>query len=420
MKRSSFLRIVGIALLLTSSLSVQAQSVQQLKANRTKLESQISESKKLLATTNKDVKSQVNTLSVLSAQVKEQQALIDALDREVKAVSDTMIILEQHQRELEKELTMRKDSYARALRMATHRNTFENRLSFLFSAETFHQMYRRARYLREYSDFQAKEGREIQLKQEELAEKKKTLEQMHAEKAELLTKRQAEREVLAQKQSSQQAIVKQLQKKQANLKEEIARRQKEHDELDRRINKLIEEQIAASQKKKKEKTPKETPSGNTAKKETGSSSYKMSPEEVKLSGSFVNNKGRLPVPVVGPYLIVSHYGINQVEGMKDVKVNNQGVDIRSKDGATVRSIFSGEVAAVFEYDKRNFYGVLVRHGEYISVYCNLGDVAVRQGQKIQANTPLGTVRTDASGDCILKFQLRRNTQRLNPEEWVRF
>ena len=417
MERTSLplLRALLFALVLAlAPLSSKAQSVQQLKANRAKLEAQISESKQLLATTNKDVNSQVNTLSVLTAQVKEQQALVDALDREVRAVNDTMITLERQQRELEKELSMRRDSYARALRMSTQRNTFENRLSFLFSAETFHQMYRRARYLREYSDFQVREGREIQSKQEELEQKKATLEQMRAEKSELLAKQQAQRAVLSQKQADQMAVVKQLQKKQANLKTEIARRQKQYDDLDKRINKLIEEQIAASQKKKKEKTTTESPS------KTSSPSYKMSPEEVKLSGSFASNKGRLPVPVVGPYLIVSHYGINQVEGMKDVKVNNQGVDIRSKDGATVRSIFSGEVAAVFEYDKRNFYGVLVRHGEYISVYCNLGDVAVRQGQKIQANTTLGTVRTDASGDCILKFQLRRNTQRLNPEEWVRF
>lgn len=415
---SSVLRLVACLVILLFGLEGQAQSVQQLKANRSKLESQISESRKMLATTTKDVKSQVSALSVLAAQVKEQQALVDALDKELKAVNDTIAFLEQQQRELEKELVLRRDSYARALRMSTHRNTFENRLSFLFSAENFHQMYRRARYLREYSDFQVKEGREIQQKQGELEEKKAALEKMRTEKKELLSKQQAEREQLTQKQQSQQVVVRQLQKKQATLKEEISRRQKEYDALDKRINKLIEEQIAASRKKKKSSN--ETPGSETTKKETGSPTYKMSPEEVKLTGSFVNNKGRLPVPVVGPYLIVSHYGINQVEGMKDVKVNNQGVDIRSKDGATVRSIFGGEVAAVFEYDKRNYYGVLVRHGEYISVYCNLGDVAVRQGQKVQANTTLGSVRTDASGDCILKFQLRRNTQRLNPEEWIRF
>ena len=324
---------------------------------------------------------------------------------------------------------MRKSRYASALSQSLHRNSFENRLLFLLSSDTFRQMYRRMRYLGEYAHFQAQMGREIQAKQQELEEKRAQLTELKASQTELLAQRQHEQQALATQQAEQQALVSRLQKQQATIKSELKRQQSEYDRLDKKIEQLINEQIAASQAKAKAKEKAATAKGKETKKpdtptppaESSSKvGFKMSADDVKLSGSFQQNKGRLPVPVQGSYMIASHYGIQQMSGMKHVTVNNQGVDLRCSRGATARNIYDGEVSAIFEHPSRKTYGILVRHGNYISVYCNLATLSVRQGDKVKGGAPLGTIHTDPSGESILQFQLRKDLQRLNPEEWIKF
>lgn len=419
MKRNHL--IFSLFLLLFSFfLSAPAQTIQQMKKDRARLEQQIKESKQLLASTNKDVKSQLSQLSVLSERVRQQAALVNQLDKEVKATESEISTLTRHLGELEVELQKRKLRYSAALAQSTHRNSFENRLMFLLSSETFRQMFRRMRYLGEYSHFQVQQGREIQAKQTELETKREELQQLKAEQIELLAKQQAEKEALAEQQAAQKALIGRLQKKQADIKTELTRQQSEYDRLDKKIEQLINQQIAASRAKEKSKTSGKGKDTKAPAGGKGESSFKMSADDVKLSGSFQSNKGRLPVPVSGSYMIHSHYGIQQVEGMKHVTVNNQGVDLRCSSGAKARSIFDGEVSAIFEHPARKTHGVLVRHGNYISVYCNLGTLNVRQGDKVKGGDTLGTIHTDSSGDCILQFQLRRDLQRLNPEEWIRF
>ncbi len=141
--------------------------------------------------------------------------------------------------------------------------------------------------------------------------------------------------------------------------------------------------------------------------------YTADSEDRRISGSFASNRGRLPVPVAGSYHIVSHYGQYNVEGLKNVRLDNKGINIQGAPGAQVRSIFDGEVTAVFSTGGGS-WGVLVRHGSYISVYCNLGRVAVSRGQKVSTRQALGTV----GAENILQFQLRREKAKLNPEAWL--
>lgn len=138
----------------------------------------------------------------------------------------------------------------------------------------------------------------------------------------------------------------------------------------------------------------------------------LNSEDIKLNGSFERNRGRLPIPITGTYRIVSHYGQYAVEGLKNVRLDNKGINILGSQGASARSIFEGEVSAVFSFGGSMV--VMVRHGEYISVYCNLKSVSVRRGQHVSTRQALGTVGTDN----ILQFQLRRGTEKLNPESWL--
>lgn len=147
--------------------------------------------------------------------------------------------------------------------------------------------------------------------------------------------------------------------------------------------------------------------------------YNENAADRKLSGSFESNKGRLPVPVTGPYLLTSHYGVNYVEGLKNVKFNNHGIDIRGKQNCSARAIFDGTVSFIFEHPQiQGSYIVMIRHGQYISAYFNLTNLKVKKGDKVKINEPIGLVRADASGNYTMQFQLRKDKTRLNPEQWL--
>lgn len=149
-----------------------------------------------------------------------------------------------------------------------------------------------------------------------------------------------------------------------------------------------------------------------AKKET-TLTYNLDTEDRRISGSFESNRGRLPMPITGSYKIVSHFGQYNVEGLPNVKLDNKGINILGNSGAQARSIFDGEVSAVFSVP--GSMGVIVRHGSYISVYCNLASVSVRKGQHVSTRQSLGTV----GDENILQFQLRREKAKLNPEAWLK-
>ena len=148
------------------------------------------------------------------------------------------------------------------------------------------------------------------------------------------------------------------------------------------------------------------------KKDTKLETYFVSSEDQRITGSFESNRGRLPMPITGPYRIVSHFGQYNVEGLKNVTLDNKGINIKGQPGAQARSIFDGEVSAVFGIG--GIMGVMVRHGSYISVYCNLSSVSVRKGQKVSTRQALGTI----GSENILQFQLRKQVAKLNPESWL--
>ena len=141
------------------------------------------------------------------------------------------------------------------------------------------------------------------------------------------------------------------------------------------------------------------------------------PSDARLTGSFASNQGRLPMPITGNYTISSHFGAYNVNGLNGVTLDNKGINLTAPAGAQARCVFDGEVTAIFSMG--GMTNVIVRHGSYITVYCNLTGVSVRQGQHVAARQTLGSVARDASGNCTLHFQLRHETQKLNPERWLR-
>lgn len=412
-------RLFSLITLLLSFAIAYGQTnakVAEMENQRSKLEQEISESKQLLTTAEKDTESQLAALAALTAQIKKQQQLVTRLDADIRATDREIRSIEEQLVTLQTELERRKEHYAHALRLMTKKNTFENRLMFLLSAESFNQMVRRMRYLREYSTFQQKQGEELMAKQEELNNKRIELEHTRKAKQALLAKRVEEKRELDRRKAEQQKLVGNLKKKQKEIRDRIARQQKERNKLNEEINRIIEAEIAArnaEQKKADEKAQKEQ------KGATEMPTYRQNAADKKLTGSFESNKGKLPVPITGPYLVTSHYGVNYVEGLKNVKYNNNGVDIRGQQNCQARAIFDGTVSFIFEHPQvQGSYIVMVRHGQYISAYFNLTSLKVKKGDKVKINQPLGLIRSDASGNYTMQFQLRKDTQSLNPEQWI--
>lgn len=405
--------------LITLTFGQTNPKVTEMESQRSRLEQEISESEKLLSTTQKDVDGQLQALSALTAQIKKQQQLVNRIDADIRSTDREIKSIQEQLVTLQTELERRREHYAHALRLMTTKNTFENRLMFLLSADSFNQMVRRMRYLREYSTFQQKQGEELMAKQKELNNKRAELEHTRKAKQALLTQRMEEKKELDLRKAEQQELVGSLKKKQKEIRDRIARQQKERNKLNEEINRIIEAEIAArnAEQQKAEERANETPTSA----QTSMPVYRQNTADKKLTGSFESNKGRLPVPITGPYLVTSHYGVNYVEGLKNVKYNNNGVDIRGQQNCQARTIFDGTVSFIFEHPQiQGSYIVMVRHGQYISAYFNLTSLKVKKGDKVKINQPLGLVRSDASGNYTMQFQLRKDTQSLNPEQWVAF
>ncbi|HJF81428.1 murein hydrolase activator EnvC family protein [Phocaeicola plebeius] len=410
--------------------------IRQLEKQRNELKQQIAESETLLQSTKKDVKSQLGNLALLSGQIEERQKYIQTIENDVKAIQQEIGRLERDLKSLQKELKEKRQKYELSVKYIYRNKSIQDKLMFIFSAEDFGQMYRRLRYVREYADYQRLQGIQVQRKQKQVTEKANSLKNSRKAKEDLLKQGEAEKAKLEAQEQERKQILSGLQKKQRSIQSELAKQRRSADKLNAQIDRLIEIEIEKARKraeeearrkaeearKKAEAAKGSTETSSSAKKETAKASvekleaYKVDSEDRRLSSNFEKNKGILPVPITGPYVVVGHYGQYQVKGLRNVKLDNKGMDIKGKSGANARAIFDGEVSAVFQYN--GLTNVLVRHGSYISVYCNLSTVRVKKGSLVRARDVLGEIHTNAEGETILHFQLRKETVKLNPELWI--
>ena len=324
----------------------------------------------------------------------------------------------------------KKKKYEASVQYLYKNKSVEEKLMFIFSAKSLSQTYRRMRYVREYATYQRLQGEEILKKQEQVRKKKAEREQVKNAKEGLLKEREAEKAKLEDQEKEKRTLVANLQKKQKGLQSEINKKRKEANQLNARIDRLINEEIERARKRaeearrnaivreKTESKEKKSTETVTATKAKPLDAYRMSKEDRELSGSFAANRGKLPMPVTGPYVIVSHYGQYAVEGLRNVQLDNKGIDIQGKPGAKACAIFDGKVAAVFQLN--GLFNVLIRHGDYISVYCNLSSASVKSGDTVRTKQEIGEIFSDGTdnGRTVLHFQLRKEKEKLNPEPWL--
>lgn len=430
---SRLLFVIGIlGLFCMPSMAQSTRKIRELEKQHAELQKQISQSESLLQSTKKDVKSQLSNLTLLSGQIDERKKYIATIENDVNVIQREVDRLQVELNTLKKELADKKDNYEQSVKYLYHNRSIQEKLMFIFSADNLNQMYRRMRYVRQYADYQRMHGLEVERKQRQVKDKQKVLVASREAKRKLLEVGQAEKVKLEAQEKERKGLLASLQKKQRTIQGEIKQKRRSADKLNAQIDKLIAIEIEKARKRAEEEARRKATAENGRNKKEGANSktpakgqnipsskmgeFKIDSEDRRLSSVFEQNKGKLPIPITGAYMIVGHYGQYQVDGLRNVRLDNKGVDIRGKQGAQARAIFNGEVSAIFQYN--GLSNVLIRHGSYISVYCNLQSVLVHKGSKVNTRDVIGQVHTDKEGNTILHFQLRKETAKLNPEIWL--
>ncbi len=424
----------GVLLFDGNVLSAQnSRKVKALQSQKKEMQKELKRSKSELTTAEKAMTVKMRDINILVNQMENRQRYIDTMELQLLQINRQVMKLEEEVASVAKELKKKKHDYAKALRYARVKQTETSPMLFVLSSRTVAQLFRRSRYAREYANYQRTLAEQIVVKQSDLMEKKNDLLKVKAKKNYLLQECERQKAELQKQHEEEQKNVAGLRQKRKVLQKEVEEQQQQLAALEQKIDEAIAYEVEqarlraeAARKKAEEEAKrkaKET-AAQTMKKQAETpqessipSEYRwITPEEQVLNGDFVRNRGRLPVPITGHYMVGSHFGTYNVPGLKDVRLDNKGTNYVGKAGAMARSIFDGEVSAVFQFgDTKN---VLIRHGSYISVYCNLSSVRVFKGQKVKARDILGVIEDDGSGNCVLHFQLRKETQKLNPEAWI--
>lgn len=427
------MRYLWLTILLLISLSVAAQNsarVKQLERQRKEALAEIEETNKLLRETTRTAKNSLNRLNLLSSQLLNRKKVLSILNQEMDAIDKQIETTRSEIRTLEKELDTKRDNYKKSIQTIHKRRTSQDKLLFILSADNFAQSMRRMRYLREYGNWQKKQALEIIEKQKEIERKQKELEKTRSEKQALVQIREQERNKLQQEESSQKVEVQQLNKKQKELQAELRKKRQQAAALNKQIEKLIAEEVARAEEEARKaererqaaaaKGDKKDPAKDTEKRVAETKGgYAMTQAEQKLSSNFASNRGRLPAPVNKRYTIVAFFGEQQHQELKNVRTNNSGIDLQVAPGTDAQAVFNGVVTRVFVVPGYN-NSVIVRHGNYLTVYSNLSQVYVKQGDKVSTRQALGKVFTDTEdgNSTILHFQLWKERTKLNPAPWI--
>lgn len=433
-----------------------SKRIKQMKQESTALKKQIADSENLLRNTKKDIKSQLKNLSVIDGQIVDQTKIVGDYQNEVEALGKDLTAKEAELKKLEQELTACKQKYRRAVLYLNRKRLLQNKWMFVLSAKNFRQMYRRMRYASDYSKYLRAQAETIKQKEEAVSKAREAVHAAKKEKDGLLSEAQGEHKRLEAKKKERQGVISELNKKQSQLTTTIAQQKRKYANLNASIDRLIKQEIAAAEARRKkeearrkaaeEKRRKEEAraraardaaakknknakgsNATTSKKSSTSTPAKSTPRyeeedatDRTLSSGFAANRGRLPIPITGSYAITGRYGQYSVEGLSGVSLDSKGINLTGHSGAQARCVYDGEVSAVANVG--GTYVVIVRHGSYYSVYSNLSRVAVRNGQSVKTRQTLGAVAGDGSGGCTLHFQLRKRSgstaSHINPLPWL--
>lgn len=399
-----------------------AQSSSDLRRQKEALTKEIESLNRSLNQTASNKNLSLKEIRALNAQIRLREKKINVINSEVKLLDNQISDNTNTVRSLQSQLTKLKKEYAAMVLFAFRNQSAYSKLMFIFAAENFNQSYKRLKYLQQFSEYRKKQARYIEGTKKDLNVKIVELDRNKQEKNNLLSDQQKEKRTLGIQKSSKSKVLSSLTNQEKKLKQELTQKQKESARLNRAIQNAINREIDVARKRAEAEAKAAIAKAKAENRAipdakpvaSGSSILSATPESAKLSSDFLGSRGSLPWPVSNG-MVIEDFG-NHTIG-RNVTVENNGVDIKTALGSQVRAVFAGEVAAVQNIS--GSYAVLIRHGEYFTVYSNLKSVSVSRGQKVTLKQGIGVVITDpVDGTTEVHFEVRKGATPLNPSSWL--
>jgi len=406
-------RILILLLLFTAAL--YPQSRKQLENQKKKLNEEIRTTTKLINQTLKSRQGAENRLVLTKQSIKQGEQYINLLNDEISMLNHDIDSLEAARQDFENRLAYLRTQYAADIKLLyrqSKRNSFSNFI-FIVSAEDLNEGFRRYRYLQQVSIHRRLKAIEIRAIADTIAAQQLALTSSREQKEVAMSERERQQKKLERQQRSQNQQIQNLKQKESELKKKQKKQQKQIAALESKIQDAINAELEAQKKQKGAATE-----NTTSSKGTSTATFEMSKEEKLIAGNFVANKGKLPRPVERGN-ITGHFGVQPHPYLDKVTVNNKGIYIQSPAGTDARAVFEGVVTKVFAISGSN-QSVIIRHGNYSTVYSNLTSVYVKAGDKVTTKQKIGKIYTDPEdgNKTELYFLMYQDKNILNPESWL--
>jgi len=416
----SFSYVILFSALLLSSMSSFSQSKKELEKKKQSLQKEIDQTGKEIEETKKIKTGSLNQLSTLNKQIQKRAELIGVINSEIGSLDNRIDESNSNISSLQQKMNLLRQEYANTIRYAYRNRNTSDMMMFLFSSADFNQAYKRMLFLRQYAEFREKQRDEIIHTQTILGNTVNEREDKKTSKEKLLTAKEREKRALTEDKQMQEKIVSNMTKREKKLRNDLKEKQKAADKLSRAIEALIKKEMEAARKKAEIASRANRKKGVATpetKKTTETSVFTSTPELKKLSSGFENNKGKLPWPVEQG-IITGYYGRHQHPLWKDVYTNNNGIDISTAKNASARCIFEGKVSSIVSIPGAG-KAVIIRHGDFLTVYSNLDEVYVKSGDDIATRQRIGSVITDSDEEKTdLHLEIWRGSTRLDPSDWI--
>jgi septal ring factor EnvC (AmiA/AmiB activator) len=388
-------------LILIPVLSMAQDKKAALEAQKKRLQQEIVQINALIKTSAKKRANVLTQVETVQLKMDRQDALIRLTNRQINRLNQEININLRNIEKLRAELTSLKKDYAEMVVSARKNKSSQNRLMFLLSSESFWQAYKRMAYMKQYAAYRKQQGEQIAAKTKALQQYTTDLVAQRKDKKQLIEQNRKAQKELDSIKKRQNILVLELKKRERNYAAQIKKKQKQQEEINKEITRLIREAIAASNKKAGTKT----------------TSFVLTPEAKALAASFVSNKGRLPWPVEKG-IITQRFGTQRHPVVRTTTIKSNGVTLSVPAEATARSVFEGKVLNIVQFKGSNPI-VLVQHGNYITSYKNLSKVYVKKGDRVTAKQAIGQIFTNRdTGKTTLQFSLFYNTTPQNPALWL--
>ena len=403
------------------SMSAQLTAQEKLEQRKAEIQAQIRANEKLLQNVKKQEKSVLTVIGIKDQKIRLKENLIETNENQTKVLAKNMTKNQQEINKLNKELDTLKADYAKMIVKSYKSRSLQSRAMFILSSQNFLQAYKRAQYMKQYSSYRKMQGDEIIDKTNEISGVNKKLNEQKEVKIKLIKENETEKVALVKEKQEQVKIVNEIKKDKKKIAVEIKKQQQETKQIDRQIDRLIRDAIAEANRKAAAAAAKANPTKVVTAAETraseSSTKIVLTPEGRIESDKFKNNQGRLPWPVERGAVTLK-YGNQPHPLYPSLVIHNSGIEITTDQGANARAVFDGEVTQVQVVSPVN-KAVIVKHGDFFTVYQNLSKVFVREGDKVSIKQSLGLIRTSGdTGKTVMKFMISQNTTYSNPANWL--